>query len=361
MPPNWVWLAFFVPVLLHQLWAEEEAVKVLLPCYKRHMDLHRLEDGFSLMGLLPSSETLWLRAQKLLLVMSSVDVFTDTYFASTMGLGGTNACSHGRTQEIWDFWWRQSIFSSLPFVVPLDVLISASWTLMLLHLVVACATMVRKKGAGDRGDDGRSPPLLSCSDKDTLFNDDVCFQLGESAGFSSVVQMSNKLYVLQMKKNVYRKKGYRIMGYGLPLSQKYVRRVYFSYLLEDGVQVVLQSWTLAINTHQARELALLPALSLALSFLMGLGKMKEMLWFFQVRRLMEDMAFRTRAENNEVDRAGREEEFEAGLKVVGCHAMLVGLAVFLMAGALFIACFTLYAAHACPGGIRSLNGCVDIP
>ena len=112
---------------------------------------------------------------------------------------------------------------------------------------------------------------------------------------------------------------------------------------------------------EARELALLPALSLALSFLMGLGKMKEMLWFFQVRRLMEDMAFRTRAENNEVDRAGREEEFEAGLKVVGCHAMLVGLAVFLMAGALFIACFTLYAAHACPGGIRSLNGCVDIP
>ena len=45
--------------------------------------------------------------------------------------------------------------------------------------------------------------------QDTLFNDDVCFQLGESAGFSSVVQMSNKLYVLQMKKNVYRKKGYR--------------------------------------------------------------------------------------------------------------------------------------------------------
>ncbi|CAE7271154.1 unnamed protein product [Symbiodinium natans] len=158
MPPNWVWLAFFVPVLLHQLWAEQEAVEVLLPCYKRHMNLHRLEDGFSLMGLFPSSEAWWLRVQQLLLLMSSVDVFTDTYFASTMGLGGTNACSHGRTQEIWNFWWRQSIFSSLPFVVPLDVLISASWTLMLLHLVVACATMVRKKGPGDRGDD--APAVL---------------------------------------------------------------------------------------------------------------------------------------------------------------------------------------------------------
>ena len=67
---------------------EQEAVEVLLPCYKRHMDLHRLEDGFSLMGLLPSSEAWWLRVQQLLLVMSSVDVFTDTYFASTMGLGG---------------------------------------------------------------------------------------------------------------------------------------------------------------------------------------------------------------------------------------------------------------------------------
>ena len=44
---------------------------------------------------------------------------------------------------------------------------------------------------------------------------------------------------------------------------------------------------------------------------MGLGKMKEMMWFFQVRRLMDDMAFRTRAENS----AGREAEFEAGLKV----------------------------------------------
>ena len=75
-----------------------------------------------------------------------------------------------------------------------------------------------------------------------------------------------------------------------------------------------------VSVTEARKLALLPALSLALSFLMGLGKMKEMMWFFQVRRLMDDMAFRTRAENHEVDRAGREEEFEAGLKVVGCHA-----------------------------------------
>ena len=56
------------------------------PCYKKHMEMHSLEP-FELFGM-PASEFWWTAAQRMTLVLGSLDLFTDTYFAGTMGLGG---------------------------------------------------------------------------------------------------------------------------------------------------------------------------------------------------------------------------------------------------------------------------------
>ena len=58
-------------------------------CYKKHMEMHNLEP-FELLGT-PTWEVLWTLAQRLTLILGSLDLFTDTYFAGTMGLGGGEA------------------------------------------------------------------------------------------------------------------------------------------------------------------------------------------------------------------------------------------------------------------------------
>eukprot|EP00439_Symbiodinium_sp_Y106_P087250 s236_g43.t1 len=326
VPPYWIWI-ICLPAILHQMLTERKALHLVKRCYKKHMEMHNLEP-FELLGT-PTWEVLWTLAQRLTLILGSLDLFTDTYFAGTMGLGGTALCSEGKTQRVWEAWWEHSIFRPLP-VIPLDILIFVSWQLMLLQHIIACVAMLRR-GSDEERDDGKSAPVLPCNDEEYLYNDDVFFQLSETAGFASITQISTKIYICQMRKKVLQQEGYRMMGYGMPLSSKYVKRVCLSYLLEDGVQVTLQSWTLAINTHQARERALLPMLSLCVSFLMGMVKLKEMMVFLGIRQLMENLASKT--EREEHDAKDKDiEYFDSSLAAVRRHAICVKISMALMAG-----------------------------
>ena len=115
-----------------------------------------------------------------------------------------------------------------------------------------------------------------------------------------------------------------------------------------------------LSLCKARERALLPMLSLCVSFLMGMVKLKEMMVFLGIRQLMENLASKT--EREEHDAKDKDiEYFDSSLAAVRRHAICVKISMALMAGALFTACFTLYAVLSCSGGIRSLTGCIDIP
>ena len=111
---------------------------------------------------------------------------------------------------------------------------------------------------------------------------------------------------------------------------------------------------------QARERALLPMLSLCVSFLMGMVKLKEMMLYLGIRKLMEDLASKIEREGHDAKDKDIE-YFDSSLAAVRRHAICVKISMVLMAGALFTACFTLYAVLSCSGGIRSLAGCIDIP
>ena len=79
---------------------------------------------------------------------------------------------------------------------------------------------------------------------------------------------------------------------------------------------------------QARERALLPMLSLCVSFLMGMVKLKEMMLYLGIRKLMEDLASKIEREGHDAKDKDIE-YFDSSLAAVRRHAICVKISMVL--------------------------------
>ena len=364
--PIWAW-AVAIWLLPLRLVAEHFALNCALPPYVRDMLKHESYETalelkmFDISGFSVPS-TYWVCYCLILTALDFADVITDVAYAGSMSFGGVDLCSHGNTSALWIHWWHHSAFHFLGIpCISLDTLSLLALILSLFQTVIPLATMLRK-GSPDkpvkyeRGDDGHAH---SCITGGELYNDDVFFALGEAAGLESLKQMAFKVKVCNIERLVNMKKEWRIMGWAEPLSKHFAERFFLSYLLENGIQLNLQSWVLVINKVQAPSMPMMPILSVALSFFMIVLKLLEVRKFIFFWHHIEEIA--SGASVPEEERS----KFEAKLLLFRRRGVAVVSATILLFLALCGACVTLSGIGRCPGEIHTWHGClhikVDIP